>query len=259
MRILILADIHGNWPALQAVLDSEAHIDHVLCLGDLVNYGPQPAECVRWAMQLTPPSRVVQGNHDRAFGLGIAPDCAPENEHLAGAMQSATGILLGQEEKEFLAKLKPLAEFPCAGATWFACHVPARRALDPHYPPAPNPQWPWETDIVLLGPPEMLFIMVGHPEVLLLGHAHVPMQARWMTTNVLNPGSVGCPTDGDPRAAYAIWEDGEFTLGRAAYDCEETIRAYGRLDLEPEVAESLCEGLRTGKRVPVQAMCCVAA
>ena len=52
MKILLISDLHGNWPALQAVLAAEPEVDQILCLGDLVNYGPQPAECVRWAMGL---------------------------------------------------------------------------------------------------------------------------------------------------------------------------------------------------------------
>ena len=51
MKILLVSDIHGNWPALQAVLAAEPEADQILCLGDLVNYGPQPAECVAWAMR----------------------------------------------------------------------------------------------------------------------------------------------------------------------------------------------------------------
>ena len=52
MTALIVSDIHGNWPGLQAVLSAELDVDRILCLGDLVNYGPQPAECVGWAMSL---------------------------------------------------------------------------------------------------------------------------------------------------------------------------------------------------------------
>ncbi len=51
MKILLISDIHGNWAALQAVLAAEPDVDQILCLGDLVNYGPQPAECVAWAMK----------------------------------------------------------------------------------------------------------------------------------------------------------------------------------------------------------------
>jgi len=49
--MLSLSDIHGNWPALQAVLAAQPEVDQILCLANLVNYGPQPAECVTWAMQ----------------------------------------------------------------------------------------------------------------------------------------------------------------------------------------------------------------
>lgn len=47
MKMLLISDIHGNWPALQAELAAEPDADQILCLGDLVNYGPQPAECAR--------------------------------------------------------------------------------------------------------------------------------------------------------------------------------------------------------------------
>ncbi len=59
MKLLIVSDIHGNWPALQAVLAAEAEVDQILCLGDLVNYGPQPAECGRWAMQHLSPEWLI--------------------------------------------------------------------------------------------------------------------------------------------------------------------------------------------------------
>lgn len=70
MTILIISDVHGNWPALRAVLAAAPDVDQILCLGDLVNYGPQSAECVRWAMETLSPDWLVQGNHDRAVALG---------------------------------------------------------------------------------------------------------------------------------------------------------------------------------------------
>jgi hypothetical protein len=60
MKILLLSDIHGNWAALQAVLAAEPDVDQILCLGDLVNYGPQPAECVAWAMKTLALDRLIQ-------------------------------------------------------------------------------------------------------------------------------------------------------------------------------------------------------
>src|SRR5580658_5448285 len=122
MKILIVADIHGNWPALQAVLAAESNVHQILCLGDLVNYGPQPDKCVAWAMSLDANNRVIQGNHDRAFGLGIAPPDAPLRQNLAEAVQSETSRLLTPEMKRFLASLPPVNELNWGEARIVAFH-----------------------------------------------------------------------------------------------------------------------------------------
>ena len=59
MRILVVSDIHANWPALSAI---DQPFDVCLCLGDLVDYGPDPAPCVRWAMDHA--TYAIRGNHD---------------------------------------------------------------------------------------------------------------------------------------------------------------------------------------------------
>jgi diadenosine tetraphosphatase ApaH/serine/threonine PP2A family protein phosphatase len=74
---------------------------------------------------------------------------------------------------------------------------------------------------------------------------------RFRRTLVVNPGSVGQPKDGDPRAAYAVWNEGEVTLGRVAYDVEKTISAYGGLGLQQHIVDTLAEVLRTGGYVPL--------
>jgi hypothetical protein len=52
MKLLVVSDIHANWPALRAILEAEPDTDRAVCLGDLVNYGPHPAECVAWAKEM---------------------------------------------------------------------------------------------------------------------------------------------------------------------------------------------------------------
>jgi hypothetical protein len=71
LKLLILSDLHGNWPALEAVLAAEESWDAVACCGDLVDYGPNPAECVRWVAKNA--EFRVRGNHDNALAFGI--DC----------------------------------------------------------------------------------------------------------------------------------------------------------------------------------------
>jgi predicted phosphodiesterase len=241
MKVLIVSDIHGNWPALQAVLNAELNTDQIICLGDLVNYGPQPAECVAWAMRLGSNSRVIQGNHDRAFGMDDDPHCTPAYQSLASAVQSATSHLLTWEMKHFLAKLPPLERFRLGEASCVACHaIPS----DPLYGylTEQSGMTLWESE----------FDLASHPDLLLLGHTHVPMKTQFQRTLVVNPGSVGQPKHGDPRAAYALWQDGFVALKRAPYPVEDTVRAFAQVDIEATAKHRLVEELRTGRQAASQ-------
>jgi len=240
MKMLLLSDIHGNWPALQAVLAAEPDVDQILCLGDLVNYGPQPAECVAWAMRTLAPDWLVQGNHDRAVALDEGSRSSAAYQALAAATQAVSQQVLTPEMKQFLAELQPLQRFQLEAAICVACHaVPS----DPLYLylPENSPVTLWESELN----------WVKYPDFLLVGHTHLPMKTRFRRTLVVNPGSVGQPKDGDPRAAYAIWDDGEVTLRRAAYDVEKTVAAYDGLGIEPHIVDTLAEVLRTGGHPPL--------
>jgi predicted phosphodiesterase len=249
MKCLVVSDVHGNWPALQAVLAAERDADEVLCLGDLVNYGPQPAECVAWGMKLSPPSLVIQGNHDRDFAWVNDPHCAPANRPFAEVMSETTNSLLTLEMKRFLAALHPVQGFRWGTVSCVAAHLQAKGPLSCPFDHQ-NSQWPWESDIILVGLPEKLFTLVGHPDVLFVAHTHASLKTNWGTTLVVNPGSVGLPTDSDPRAGYAVWQDGEIELCRIAYDIEQTVRAYEPLNVDAQMKQQLVEGLRTGTGLP---------
>jgi predicted phosphodiesterase len=241
MKVLIISDIHANWPALRAILEKESDADQILCLGDLVNFGPQPAECVAWAKEIVPPEWVIQGNHDRAVAFNEDPHCSPLYAVLADATQPIGERLLTPDMKHFLRGLEPLHRFELGGAKCVACHAIPK---DPLYGFLPETAAVplWESEVVTAGLPNFLF----------LGHTHLPMKTRLMKTLIVNPGSVGLPHHGDPRAAYAIWVDGEVTLHRAAYDVEETIRAYDSLSLEPHALRRLTEMLCTGQGLPME-------
>jgi predicted phosphodiesterase len=240
MKMLLISDIHGNWPALQAVLAAEPDADQILCLGDLVNYGPQPAECVAWAMKTLTPEWLTQGNHDRAVALDEDSRSSMPYRALATATQELSARVVSPEMKQFLAGLQPLQRFKLNEIMCVACHaVPS----DPLYAYLP------ETASVPLWESELNGI--GYPDFLFIGHTHKPTKTQFRRTLIVNPGSVGQPKDGDPRAAYAIWEDGEVTLRRAAYDVEETIRAYQSTRLDPQMVDALAEVLRTGGHLPL--------
>jgi putative phosphoesterase len=241
MKTLILSDIHGNWAALQAVLAAEPDADRILCLGDLVNYGPRPFECVAWAREISSQAMILQGNHDHALGFNADPHCSAIYAAFASAMRKITARMLGPELKQFLAGLQPEQRFQIGPANCFACHASAQDPLY-HYLPADAAAALWESELRVAQQPDFFFC----------GHTHVPMKSRFRRTLVINPGSVGQPKDGDPRAAYAVLEQGDVTLRRAAYDVEETIRAYAGLGLEPHLEQGLCAGLRTGGHLPAE-------
>jgi predicted phosphodiesterase len=236
--------IHGNWPALQAVLKAEPNVDQILCLGDLVNYGPQPVECVAWAQKISPDAIILQGNHDHALGLNTDPRCSAIYATFALAMQKITERMLAPELKGFLAGLQRIRWFQIGNAKCFACHASARDPLYRYMPPNAAATL-WESELLVAQQPDFLFY----------GHTHLPMKTRFRRTLVANPGSVGQPKDGDPRAAYAVWYDGEVLLRRAAYDVEETIRAYNGLGLEPHIEHNLCEVLRRSSANGRQSAC----
>ncbi|MDR0532692.1 MAG: metallophosphoesterase family protein [Verrucomicrobiales bacterium] len=237
MRVLIVSDIHGNWPALQAVLRAEPKAKKIICLGDLVNYGPLPAECVNWAMQTTCPDNLfLQGNHDHAVGLDTDPRCSRPYRQLAKLMRTVTKRKLNREQKGFLAGLKPAAEFMLNEFCCYACHATPLQPLYT-YLSREAPDEEWERQVNAADFPHFLFV----------GHTHVPMLARIGRTTVVNPGSVGQPKDGDPRAAYALWRGGMVSLRRVAYDVQETVGAYRACRLPDYAKSQLTAVLRSGK------------
>jgi putative phosphoesterase len=91
MRVLVVSDIHGNWEALRTVAAAE-RADCVICLGDIVDYGPHPAETVRWVREHA--TVAVRGNHDTAVALGVPCRSAPAFRRLSEESRRLTVPML---------------------------------------------------------------------------------------------------------------------------------------------------------------------
>jgi hypothetical protein len=250
MKSLILSNVRGNWPALEAVLAAEPDANHVLCLGDLVGYGPQPAECVAWAMQLNPPSRVVC-----ASARTGAREWRQRNE--TKFLCPHPPARLTSEMRQFLAGLQPFQQFDWDGAACFACQRIGRQPLDAAaFERLATPFWNateltrMDTDLILTGVPGKLYVLVGHPDFLFLADSCRALQTELNGTTVVNPGSVGVSADGEPRAAYAVWENSSVTLHQVTYDIGETILAHDQLNTDSQFrrqfVNTLCTGTRPG-------------
>lgn len=237
MKLLIVSDIHGNWTALQSVFDAEASFDRILCLGDLVDYGPEPAACVTWAMQQHSKSILIQGNHDWGVAWKKDPRSSPPFRRLTAATQAFSLRALSDQMRRFLARLKPIDSFEILGNRCLACHA---TPSDPLFRYLGIGEEHLHREIKVAGSPDFLFY----------GHTHWALLKRIGSTTIVNPGSVGQPKDGDPRAAYAVWEDGEVELRRIAYPIDAVVQAYAGTLLASTDVDCLVAVLRSGGTLP---------
>ena len=210
MRIAALSDVHANLRALEAVLAEidAGRFDGIWCLGDLVGYGPKPNECTALLQERS--TVCLAGNHDLVV-LGKIPIDAFAGEAAAAARWTQT--VLDESGRAFLASLEPQAAAP--GAELF------------HGSPR-DPVWDYvlsdESAASALARTEAPLVLVGHSHVALeisnggeLRGEPAPAGTKLELgglRRLLNPGSVGQPRDGDPRAA---WLEVDFGTGRATF------------------------------------------
>jgi putative phosphoesterase len=227
MRILLVADIHANWPALQAI--NEPH-DLCLCLGDVVDYALEPAPCVAWVRDHV--QHAVRGNHDHGVAQNVTVLGQNGFKYLTGVTRAITRSRLGTEDLRFLAGL-PLTKMVTLDDTRFLLvHATPRDPLD-EYAPADAEFWARRLQDV-------------DADVICVGHTHQPYILQVGDRVVVNPGSVGLPRDGDPRASYAVVEDHRVELRRVAYPVDVTIQNIQDSTLPDQAKNLLADVLRTG-------------
>jgi putative phosphoesterase len=234
MRILIIADIHANPWALLAVLRNANPVDYVLCAGDTVNYGPEPRRVIAQLRALD--AVVVRGNHDHAVAFAADPRASAAKLPLAIAMRDWTREQLEPSELAWLKRLPLELRWEIVGTTFSLCHATPRDAL-------------YDYRLVPTASDELVINLVGNAQtdVLVVGHTHLPFVRKLKHTTIVNPGSVGQPLDGDPRAAFGLWEDGHITLRRAAYDVEAAVSEFRRSWLKAAWVDTLVHILRNGQ------------
>lgn len=227
MKAIIISDLHGNYDALSALPEG---FDELWVLGDLVNYGPQPAAVAQFVKREA--TFVVRGNHDHAVGFGVEPRCTPRYATMAAATQEISETRLSDDQKQFLRGLPLYFEFGRDGLQVYACHA---KPSDPLYGYCPADSSEWASEIAGVA-----------ADVILVGHTHTPFVRQIGTKRIVNPGSLGQPKTGRPDACYAVWIDGRITLKSFPYDYEGTIRRLEDLSLPPEVTSDLITVLKTG-------------
>ncbi len=236
MKIAIISDIHANLAALEAL--PAAGVDQIWCLGDLVGYGPQPREVIRWIRDNA--TVVVRGNHDLAVGYNVEPQCSPALRFLAANTKDYTMAAVSDEDRDFLAKLPIRRQFPLGDEQFYCVHAIPSDPLFTYCAETAD-QWQREVDCVTAS-------------VLLVGHTHTPFIRRLGRTLIVNPGSLGQPKTGRPFACYALYEDGNFALKEYEYPIDKTMNAIRAMPISVEDQEALISVLHTGAPSPPGAM-----
>ncbi len=231
MRILLLADIHGNWPALQAVA-AEPH-DLCLCLGDLVDYALEPGPCIDWVRKNA--RHTVRGNHDHGAAQNVSVVGKSGFRYLTGVTRALTRERLSADELRYLGHLPVTQTLSVENTRFLLAHASPRDPLD-EYAPADPDFWGRRLANVEV-------------DVVCVGHTHHPYVLEVGDKLVINPGSVGQPRDGDPRASYAIIEDYKVELKRIEYPVEQTLEVIKASSLPEPDKEMLIEVFRRGASV----------
>jgi diadenosine tetraphosphatase ApaH/serine/threonine PP2A family protein phosphatase len=241
LRVAVISDIHANLHAFESVLaaiDADAP-DAIWCLGDLVGYGPRPNECVELARDRS--DLCLAGNHDLAV-IG-ALDLSEFSGDAGAAVRWTRGVL-EDRHRAFLGELPSSSE--ASGVGLF------------HGSPR-DPVW----EYVLSESAAAGSFRKASQSVILVGHSHVALALTELRSGVagglapdgtdvdltsgrwlLNPGSIGQPRDGDPRAAFLLLDlDARFAeFRRVHYPVERTQAEIRERGLPRGLAERLARG-----------------
>lgn len=230
MRYAIISDIHGNLPALNVVLQQidDMQCEQIICLGDIVGYGPFPNECCDLIQERA--DKVIVGNHDHA-AIGQT-DISYFNTYARRAIEW-TSTMLSEKNKTYL------SELPAKVDIENACCVHS------------TPDEPLEWHYIMSSRDAAVSFHFFEQQMCFIGHSHVPIIAKkdenqqidvsllvgsveWSENDkcIINAGSVGQPRDGNPDACLGIYESSHnrFTLERVEYNISATqqkMREYG--------------------------------
>jgi predicted phosphodiesterase len=253
-KFAVISDIHSNIEALSAVLEdiSDQGVDHIICLGDVVGYGPNPLECVDLIMRNC--RVVLRGNHDEAL------------VHGAYAFNLAARRAIDWTRE----MLRP--RFFSGAAVrrrWdFLCGLPLRHEVGPDLfihgsPRDPTNEYILTHDLANWPSEKFEEIFSGYERRLFVGHTHMPcvITDRYMTQTstemdntydfpamcdrkaIINVGSVGQPRDRDTRACYVVVNDDVVRWRRVPYDYEFTA---AKIDAIQELDPVLSARLKVG-------------
>ncbi len=246
MRFLILSDPHANWHALDAVLaETAGSYDQIICCGDLVGYNAQPGRVLEWTRAHC--ASVIRGNHDKVVA-GLE-----DLEWFNEVAQSAARWTINQLQPEQIGYLLGLPTGPLKLEHFHICHG-SPRDEDEYITNAKEAAEcfsHFELPLAFFGHTHLQggFFAKGGRAGSIPAVQSREAESTWQlepdTIYMVNPGSVGQPRDGDPRAAYATYDSEEkiVSLRRVAYPIEKTADEIKAAGLPDVLAFRLFQGM----------------
>ena len=229
MRIAFISDIHSNIHAFERVLEEleKEDVDKIYCCGDIVGYNAFPSECIRLVKEKIDGS--VMGNHDYATLTG---NTGWFNEYGVEGVNYARRTI-SEEDMDFLESLETHIYLKVDKLRIYITHGSPRDEIFEYI-------FPDSRDELLLTLADM-----AKADVLVMGHTHIPMERRIKGKIFLNPGSVGQPRDGNPKASFMIFdtESREAHFKRVSYDIDKTAKAIIEKGLPRFLAQRLYLGI----------------
>lgn len=218
MKVAIISDIHGNFQALESVLDDmkSNHVEKVFCLGDLAMAGPQPRLIIELISKKTDWT-VIQGNTDKMIA-DFSPEIMENVKNVFPIMANALAddvYFIEDEMKDYLRNLPAQKELTVEGVNVLLVHGSPRRNNEDILP-----------DLPIKKVEEM--IESTDADVIFCGHTHIPCGYQTSKKQtVVNVGSVGRPFTQNPKACYVIaeFQDGGFSIEHRFVDYDKEMAA----------------------------------
>jgi putative phosphoesterase len=195
-----------------------------------VDYGPEPAACVEWVRANV--THCIRGNHDHGVAQNVEVQGGAGFRYLTAATRGLSVAALSPDQRRYLAELPTSLLLKLGGKRFLLVHATPFDPMDEYGPPD---QEFWAPRVAGLG-----------ADFVLVGHTHQPYTLQVNGTLVVNPGSIGLTRDGDPRASYAVIEDGRVELKRVGYAVEETVAGSNAWVTDPLARQMLADLYRGG-------------
>ena len=201
-----------------------------------MDYGAAPEDVVRWFRERGAPT--VCGNHDFATATGADCHSSPISYALSVATREHFRPLLSADALGYLRSLPVRLTAEAEGARLHLVHATPRNPIYEYLSgDAPESEW-----LAATGE------LAEREEWLFVGHTHKPFVRRIGRLTIVNPGSLGMPVDGDPRACFAVWQDGAVRLKRIGYDVEGAVSRLYASGLKKDIADKMASVLRYAAR-----------